>query len=307
MAETLTYDAGTDTVTEGDALTPEEQQSLEVGEALEQSQDQLLAGKYKDAQELEKAYVELQKKLGEEGNKDSGEVRDTQDNAEVEPQEEAAEETETQEATEFYLEDGSLNYEAVNEAYGENLGNIFKEGNVDPIAISQHFHETKGSITEDMYKELEGAGLSRSSIDSYLAGRAAESGYTTSEQEIADLTDKAISDIKDFAGGEDSYDKMVQWASQNLDKNYISAFDDIIGSGSVDAIKLAVAGLRSEYQNSNGYEGQMYTGKAPKTNNDVFRSQAELVAAMGDRRYSNDPAYRQDVIEKLQRSDNLEF
>ena len=307
MAETLTYDAGTDTVTEGDALTPAEQQSLEVGEALEQSQDQLLAGKYKDAQELEKAYVELQKKLGEEGNKDSGEVRDTQDNAEVEPQEEAAEETETQEATEFYLEDGSLNYEAVNEAYGENLGNIFKEGNVDPIAISQHFHETKGSITEDMYKELEGAGLSRSSIDSYLAGRAAESGYTTSEQEIADLTDKAISDIKDFAGGEDSYDKMVQWASQNLDKNYISAFDDIIGSGSVDAIKLAVAGLRSEYQNSNGYEGQMYTGKAPKTNNDVFRSQAELVAAMGDRRYNNDPAYRQDVIEKLQRSDNLEF
>ena len=307
MAETLTYDAGTDTVTEGDALTPAEQQSLEVGEALEQSQDQLLAGKYKDAQELEKAYVELQKKLGEEGNKDSGEVGDTQDNAEVEPQEEAAEETETQEAAEFYLEDGSLNYEAVNEAYGENLGNIFKEGNVDPIAISNHFHETEGSITEDMYKELEGAGLSRASIDSYLAGRAAESGYTTSEQEAADLTDKAISDIKDFAGGEDSYDKMVQWASQNLDKNYISAFDDIIGSGSVDAIKLAVAGLRSEYQNSNGYEGQMYTGKAPKTNNDVFRSQAELVAAMGDRRYDNDPAYRQDVIEKLQRSDNLAF
>ena len=307
MAETLTYDAGTDTVTEGDALTPAEQKSLEVGEALEQSQDELLAGKYKDAQELEKAYVELQKKLGEEGTKDSGEAGDTQDNAEVEPQEEAAEETETQEATEFYSEDGSLNYEAVNEAYGENLGNIFKEGNVDPIAISKHFHETEGSITEDMYKELEGAGLSRASIDSYLAGRAAESGYTNSEQEAADLTDKAISDIKDFAGGEDSYDNMIQWASQNLDKSYIEAFDDIVNSGSVDAIKLAVAGLRSEYQNSNGYEGQMYTGKAPKTNNDVFRSQAELVAAMGDKRYNNDPAYRQDVIEKLQRSDNLEF
>ena len=307
MAETLTYDAGTDTVTEGDALTPAEQKSLEVGEALEQSQDELLAGKYKDAQELEKAYVELQKKLGEEGTKDSGEAGDTQDNAEVEPQEEAAEETETQEATEFYSEDGSLNYEAVNEAYGENLGNIFKEGNVDPIAISKHFHETQGSITEDMYKELEGAGLSRASIDSYLAGRAVESGYTNSEQEAADLTDKAISDIKDFAGGEDSYDNMIQWASQNLDKSYIEAFDDIVNSGSVDAIKLAVTGLRSEYQNSNGYEGQMYTGKAPKTNNDVFRSQAELVAAMGDRRYTNDPAYRQDVIEKLQRSDNLEF
>ena len=52
---------------------------------------------------------------------------------------------------------------------------------------------------------------------------------------------------------------------------------------------------------------RMYTGKAPKSNSDVFRSQAELVAAMGDRRYDSDPAYRQDVIEKLQRSDNLEF
>ena len=51
----------------------------------------------------------------------------------------------------------------------------------------------------------------------------------------------------------------------------------------------------------------MYTGKAPVQPKDAFRSQAELVAAMSDRRYDNDPAYRQDVIAKLERSDNLEF
>ena len=39
MAETLTYDAGTDTVTTGDTLTPEEQNSLEVGEALVEQQE----------------------------------------------------------------------------------------------------------------------------------------------------------------------------------------------------------------------------------------------------------------------------
>ena len=50
----------------------------------------------------------------------------------------------------------------------------------------------------------------------------------------------------------------------------------------------------------------MVTGKAPTNRGDVFRSQAELVSAMNDRRYDNDPAYRQDVIEKLDRSD-LEF
>ena len=49
----------------------------------------------------------------------------------------------------------------------------------------------------------------------------------------------------------------------------------------------------------------MYTGKAPTSSGDVFRSQQELVRAMSDPRYDNDPAYRQDN-EKLDRSD-LEF
>ena len=81
----------------------------------------------------------------------------------------------------------------------------------------------------------------------------------------------------------------------------------IKSGGSVDAIKLAVSGFRTQYENANGYEGTMYTGKAPQTSKDVFRSQAELVSAMSDRRYDRDPAYRQDVIEKLERSDNLSF
>ena len=69
MAETLTYDAGTDTVTDGSGqeLTPAEQESLAVGQELADQQEGLLAGKYENAQALEKAYIELQKKLGEDG------------------------------------------------------------------------------------------------------------------------------------------------------------------------------------------------------------------------------------------------
>ena len=67
-----------------------------------------------------------------------------------------------------------------------------------------------------------------------------------------------------------------------------------------------MSGLKAQYQNAVGYEGKMIQGKAAPNRGDVFRSQAELVAAMSDRRYDNDPAYRQDVIEKLDRSD-LEF
>ena len=70
MAETMTYDPGTDTVTTENNLTPDEQNSLEVGTEMQAQQEQLLAGKYTNAQELEKAYVELQKKLGEDGQEE---------------------------------------------------------------------------------------------------------------------------------------------------------------------------------------------------------------------------------------------
>ena len=53
----------------------------------------------------------------------------------------------------------------------------------------------------------------------------------------------------------------------------------------------------------NGYEGRRLTGKAADTSGDVFRSQAQLVEAMSDPRYDRDPAYRQDVVAKLERSD----
>ena len=59
---TLTYDSAESQ--EGE-FTPEEQENIKVGEALEEQQGELLAGKFKDAEDLEKGYIELQKKLGE--------------------------------------------------------------------------------------------------------------------------------------------------------------------------------------------------------------------------------------------------
>ena len=57
-----------------------------------------------------------------------------------------------------------------------------------------------------------------------------------------------------------------------------------------------------QYETLVGVDGQLITGKPPSASTDIFRSQAELVAAMGDPRYDNDPAYRQDVVSKLDRS-----
>ena len=53
MAETLTMEPNIER-TSIENLSEDEQNSLEVGENLQEAQDNLLAGKYKNAEELEK-------------------------------------------------------------------------------------------------------------------------------------------------------------------------------------------------------------------------------------------------------------
>ena len=300
MAETSTIRTAPETETQPQALTPDEQESLAVGEALVTEQESLLAGKYKNAQELEKAYVELQKKLGD--NKDAG----VQEGEETAEEEVAAEETtEETEASNDYNEDGSVNYSQVTETYGSEISSVMEKAGVDPWAISKQFHESQGQYTPEMVKQLTDAGFSEQAVKSYFAGRAAEAGYT-SGAEVSDISETEIADVQTAVGGKETYTNMMNWAAQNLTESAITAFDATMSSGTIDQIRLAVAGLQAQFENATGYDGQMLTGKAPKSSGDVFRSQAELVQAMSDQRYDNDPAYRQDVIAKLDRSD-LEF
>ena len=121
----------------------------------------------------------------------------------------------------------------------------------------------------------------------------------------SDLTDAEMNTIYNSAGGEAEYNRLTSWAAENLAENKLDAFNSIVQNGDATAIQIAIAGLRSEYDNTEGYEGRMLTGKAARTT-DSFRSQAEVVAAMSDPRYERDEAYRQDVYNKLEHS-NVAF
>ena len=134
-----------------------------------------------------------------------------------------------------------------------------------------------------------------------------QKGATNEQQpSTPDLTENDINVVKNSVGGDAEYGKIVSWAKDNMSDKESAAFDDLISTGNVGAIKLATQGLQAKYNDANGYEGRMLSGKSPKTSEDTFRSQAELVRAMSDPRYDDDPAYRQDVIAKLDRSD-VEF
>ena len=262
MAETNTFTVDTTPQTETvtDDLTADEQDSLAVGEKIVEQQEQLLAGKYKDAAELEKAYVELQKKLGD---KDTDTASDEQQPEDTPKMSEGA----------TLITDASKEY--------------FDNGN----KLSD---ETLAKFSSLSSQDL---------IKAYMEVQATQPQQTTPPAEISTAD---INQIKNSAGGEQAYAQIVNWAKSNVPSEQLTAFNEVVNSGSVQAIQLAVSGLKAEYDNANGVEGRMVTGKSPTKSGDVFRSQAELVAAMNDSRYDRDPAYRQDVIEKLDRSD-LEF
>ena len=263
MAEnTFTVDTTPPTETVTDNLTTDEQDSLAVGEKIVEQQEQLLAGKYKDASELEKAYVELQKKLGDK------DVDTDTASAEEQPKD-----------TPKMSEGATLITDASKE-YFDN-GNKLSD-------------ETLAKFSSLSSQDL---------IKAYMEVQATQPQQAAPPAEISTAE---INQIKNSAGGEQAYAQIVNWAKSNIPSEQLTAFNEVVNSGSVQAIQLAVSGLKAEYDNANGVEGRMVTGKAPTKSGDVFRSQAELVAAMNDSRYDRDPAYRQDVIEKLDRSD-LEF
>ena len=262
MAETLSYQEPQN-VTTVDNLTAEEQDSLQVGEQISQQEEQVYAGKYKSAQELEKAYMELQSKLGEQ-EKGETEV------AEKEPEDKPT------------LSEGATLITSATDEYYANGNQLTPE-------TLQKFSSMSSQDLIKAYMEVQ---------------QLPE--YQQAQQTPVEISESQVNQIKNAAGGEAAYSNIINWAKSNLEAEQINAFDDVVNTGSVQAINLAVAGLKAQYDNANGVEGRMVTGKAPTNSGDIFRSQQELVAAMNDPRYDRDPAYRQDVVEKLDRS-NLEF
>ena len=207
MAETFTMN---ETPANPEILNSDEKESLAIAESLEQGEQSLLAGKFKDTQALEQAYVELQKKLGEPRDEvptpeDEGEP------AEAEPE----------------ADDG--------------------------------------------------------------------------EEEL--LSEEQAEMLMDMVGGEKAYQSMLTWAGDNFSQEEIEMYDGVMGSGNPDAIYYAVQALQSRYNDAVGSDGQLLTGRGSQDTDDSFKSQAELVAAMSDPRYDRDPAYRNDVMRRLENSE----
>jgi hypothetical protein len=215
MAETFTMN---ETPADPEVLNSDEKDSLAVAESLEGGEQPLLAGKFKDPQALEQAYVELQKKLGEPRN----EVQSTEDESESTA---PAEEEETS---------------------------------------------------------------------------------SESEADVETLSEAQAQELMSMVGGDKAYQSMLSWAGDNFSKEEVEMYDGVMESGNPNAIFFAVQALQARYNDAVGSDGQLLTGRGAQNTDDSFKSQAELVAAMSDPRYDRDPAYRANLMRRLENSD-VEF
>ena len=225
------------------------------------------AGKYKSAEELEKAYLELQKKLGERSSEEPA--------AETETEEPAAEESEEEideEPSEVYqtLESASQEYEEGGELSPETLEKLSQ---LDSKELVEQWVEYVNS--------------------------------TKSDPEPGAMPQEDVDRIMGSVGGTESYQQMIAWAGEALAPDEIAAYDAVVTSGNPDSVYWAVQGLRSKYVEANGFEGTQISGNRAARPEPGFRSQAELARAISDPRYRDDPAYRMDVEQKLARSGDL--
>ena len=223
---------------------------------------ELIGGKFKNQDELLKAYQELEKQRSQESSDDAKEEA-------TEEAEDAPEETE-----ESPTEANPVLTKAAQE---------YKDG---------------GELSPESIEELSKMD-SKDLIKSYLE-------FYNQTAKTQELQNTQVAEIKNIAGGEKEYGEMLQWAVENLETSEVEDFNRIVNSNNYTATKFAVEALNGRYRGEVGYEAPLVTGKnAASDGIKPYRSQAELARDIADPRYSTDPAFRQDIEERLSRSTDL--
>ena len=147
-----------------------------------------------------------------------------------------------------------------------------------------------GELSEDSYTALEAGGLSKDLVDQYIKGQEA-------------IANTQITEMKALVGGEKNYEKLSTWASTALSEAEIEAYNDNVNSGNPERVKLAIRGLNAKFQEATGQNPSLTFGNMSEgSGGSAFRSWAEVTKAMKDDRYNTDPAYRQDIEQKIGRS-----
>ncbi len=221
----------------------------------------LLAGKYPSETELERGIVELAKKVS------GGNLEEFYKNLERQlgkPQSEPQD---------------------VNKQPSEPEAPQETQTKVDFSKYETEFLNT-GGLSEESYQELEQAGFPKALVDAYIAGQQA-------------LASQFQQQVMNTVGGEAAYQEMIRWASQALSPDEKEAYNRILDSGDLSAIKLAVEALHAKFQRMNPKLPRLIKGEGTQGSLVGYASIAEMLRDMQDPRYDKDPAFRRSVEQRL--------
>jgi hypothetical protein len=255
----------------------------------------LLAGKFKTPEDLEKAYKELESKLGAT-NKGVGDDSDTDDtagdNADSPDGDHAVADADAPANSDGNKDAGEGNEDPY-AAYGEVVGNALKEAEVDPTAAAEEF-EKNGTLADETFEKFEKAGFSREFVEAYLRGVTATRATQTA------ATEEQIAQIKAVAGGEEGFTKLQAWMAANVPHEDLEAYNEAVGSGDVNKAAAAVAAMNTRYKAEIGTEGKLIGGKTPAQQ--AYASEAEMLEDMAKPEYKTSQAFRDKVAAKIQAS-----
>jgi hypothetical protein len=167
-----------------------------------------------------------------------------------------------------------------------------KDAGLDLNALSAEYVKD-GKLSEASMKTLAEKGIDQGTVDSYIEGQKARAA-------------QFVTKLAESVGGVESLDAMMKWAATGLESADVESFNRMLRTDESSA-KLAVLGLRAQYEAATGSPGQRVNGNPvpPSSGEKPFASQHEMVKAMQDPRYAEDPAYREKVMRRLEASENL--
>lgn len=216
--------------------------------------------------------------------------------------EENKQEVSTEETRPEWLPEKFANAEELAKAYGElekKQSSPTEEAPIEQVAeaseqtgaIDKFYNEyaETGEISEKSYAELDGMGLSKELVDGYIAGQKA-------------IADNDVRQIQNTVGGEENYSKLLNWSEQNLTEAEKTAFNDMLDTGTIEQVKLAVSAIANRAGITGEAKQEMLQGDTTASVPEVFDSIAQVTEAMNDPRYDKDPAYRKSIEQKIARS-----
>lgn len=267
-AETAQDMTGVTVHTGGEAKTYTVDTSADVGE------EKLLAGKFKSAEEMEEAYLNLQRKLG------SGTKEGTEETAE----EEAPEAEETAEEDDTVDEDNP---------YGAVVTEAMAKAELNIDDVRKQYADNDGKLEDETFDKLENAGFPRAMVESYLRGLEAAQGDA---ERTAETT---VSEIKAAVGGDGGLANVIDHVQTVYSREDAEAYNEAINSGDPVLARKAVMDAHAAYTKSVGVEPNLNMGGKTPSQTQGYASENEMIEDMAKPEYKTSQAFRDKVAAKI--------